>query len=550
MGALLLLMTSPRKKTIRCRVPKKHSDAPVFSNPAQTMWGFFFLCGRILQQESGSLLTRASRGQRYVSNVKNEPVILLVEDDSAYAQRLKKNLELSHYQVSVAETAEKALALLSQGEFDLVVTDIRLPGASGLDLIRKIKVEGVQGIDSDLPVIVLTSVGSVDTAVEAMKLGAADYITKEAERQEILIRLGKVIEQARLLHENRVLRGQLAERDEFREIIGESPAIRRIKEEIAQIARSDVTVLITGETGVGKELVARAIHRTSLRSRGPFVDVNCAALPDDNLFQSEVFGHEKGAFTDASYQRKGKFELAHGGTLFMDEIAELSRESQAKILKALEQQTFTRLGGMKPISVNCRFIFATNKDLMEEVRAGRFREDLYYRVAVFPIHVPPLREHPSDIPLLAQFFADQFSKKYSRPPFAFDAGAMRLLQEYSYPGNIRELRNIIERLTIRARGNIITAADVEAIGLGRAPSAAAVETPEPKRVVWLPEEGIDLEEVERQLVIEALERTGWNQKEAAALLHISVDRMHSRVKKFGLKHPSWRVHKTTEEADA
>jgi len=295
--------------------------------------------------------------------------------------------------------------------------------------------------------------------------------------------------------------------------------------------------------------VARAIHRTSMRAKGPFVDVNCAALPDDNLFQSEVFGHEKGAFTDATYQRKGKFELANGGTLFMDEIGELSRESQAKILKALEQQTFTRLGGVRPISVNCRFIFATNKDLLDEVHAGRFRKDLYYRVAVFPIHVPPLRERPSDIPLLARFFADQFARKYNKPPFFFEERAMALLREYPYPGNIRELRNIIERLAIRARGDVITRGDVEQIGLGHptAPApAAAMGEGGPKPVVQLPDEGVDLEEVERQLVLEALERTGWNQKEAAALLRISVDRMHSRVKKFGLKHPSWRVHKATE----
>ena len=472
----------------------------------------------------------------------SEFAILLVEDDRVYAERLRKNLELSRYTVTLAESAEKALEVLSQQEYDLIVTDIKLPGASGTDLIRRIKVEGEAGIDPDTPIIVLTSVTSVDTAVEAMKLGAADYITKEAERQEILIRISRVLEQSSLRHENRLLRDQLAQRDEFKEIIGESPQIRKIKEEIAQIALSDVTVLITGETGSGKELVARAIHRTSPLAKGPFIDVNCAALPDDNLFQSEVFGHEKGAFTDATYLRKGKFELAHGGTLFMDEIAELSRESQAKILKALEQQTFTRLGGMRPIRVNCRFIFATNKDLMAEVKSGNFREDLYYRVAVFPIHVPPLRERRSDIPLLAKFFADQFARKYNKPPFFFEESAMALLREYPYPGNIRELRNIIERLAIRARGDVITRADVEQIGLGRASGAGRQQS-----VVTLPEEGINLEEVERQLVIEALNRTGWNQKEAAALLGISVDRMHSRVKKFGLKHPSWRVHKEVAE---
>lgn len=482
-----------------------------------------------------------------MSDVTTAFKILVVEDDRLYAERLRKNLELSGYKVRVAESTEGALALLRDEAFDLVVTDIRLPGASGLELIRELKSGQEPDIDSDTPVVVLTSVSSVDTAVEAMKLGAADYITKEAERQEIVIRIGKVLEQSRLAAENRLLRNQLDERDEFRDIVGESPQIRRLKQEIVQIAQSDVTVLITGETGVGKELVARAIHRTSGRRHGPFVDVNCAALPDDNLFQSEVFGHEKGSFTGATYQRKGKFELAHGGTLFMDEIAELSRESQAKILKALEQQTFTRLGGMRPLRVNCRFIFATNKDLLAEMREGRFREDLYYRVAVFLLHVPPLRERASDIPLLAKFFADQFARKYNKPPFFFEEGAIALLREYSYPGNIRELRNIVERLTIRARGDVITRADVEQVGLGqRVSGIAAPERP----IVCFPEEGVDLEEVEKQLVIEALQRAGWNQKEAAALLRISVDRMHARVKKFGLKHPSWRVHKTVEEGQA
>ncbi|GIX44874.1 MAG: sigma-54-dependent Fis family transcriptional regulator [Candidatus Hydrogenedentota bacterium] len=466
------------------------------------------------------------------------PSLLIVEDDQAFAERLKKNLELAHYTVRVVSSAEDALEELRARSYDAVVTDIRLPQMSGLDLLRRCK-QGETGIDPDVPFIVLTSVNSVDVAVEAMKIGAEDYITKEAERQEIVLRIRKVLDQSKLVQENRLLRDQLAQHDEFRELVGESPQLRAIKEEIAQIAGSNVNVLITGETGVGKELVARAIHRTSPHAKGPFIDVNCAALPDDNLFQSEVFGHEKGAFTDATYLRKGKFELASGGTLFLDEIAELSRESQAKILKALEQQTITRLGGMRPIRIDCRFIFATNKDLWKEVQEGRFRDDLYYRIAVFIINVPPLRERKSDIPLLAKFFADQFARKYNKPPMFFEEGAMALLREYSYPGNIRELRNIIERLVIRAKDDVITRAQVESVGLMQAP-VSAPSTPAP---ISLPEEGIALEEVERQLVVEALNRTGWNQKEAAALLRISVDRMHSRIKKYGLKHPAWRVHK-------
>jgi two-component system NtrC family response regulator len=465
--------------------------------------------------------------------------ILIVEDDAAFADRLRRNLELARFAADVAGDAESAVTRLQARSYDLVVTDLRMPGMGGIGLIRRIKQEGLDGVDPDVPVVVLTSVNTVETAVEAMKLGASDYITKEAERQEIVLRIRKVLEQSQLVTENRLLRDQLERRDEFRDLVGDSPAMCRIKEEIQQIAGTNVTVLITGETGVGKELVARAIHRTGPHARGPFIDVNCAALPDDNLFQSEVFGHERGAFTDAHFTRKGKFELAHRGTLFLDEIAELSRESQGKILKALEQQLITRLGGTRPIQVECRFVCATNKELLAEVEAGRFREDLYYRINVFPIHIPPLRERREDIPQLAKFFADQFARKYNRPEFFFEESAMAVLRDYHYPGNIRELRNIAERMVIRAKGDMITRALVDVVGLSPRQGGAPGDRP----LFSVPEGGCDLEEVERQLVLDALGRTDWNQKEAAAMLNISVDRMNSRVRKFGIKHPAWRVNK-------
>ncbi len=465
--------------------------------------------------------------------------ILIVEDDAAFADRLRRNLELARFAADVAGDAESAVTRLQARSYDLVVTDLRMPGMGGIGLIRRIKQEGLDGVDPDVPIVVLTSVNSVETAVEAMKLGASDYITKEAERQEIVLRIRKVLEQSQLVTENRLLRDQLERRDEFRDLVGDSPAMRRIKEEIQEIAGTNVTVLITGETGVGKELVARAIHRTGPHARGPFIDVNCAALPDDNLFQSEVFGHERGAFTDAHFTRKGKFELAHRGTLFLDEIAELSRESQGKILKALEQQLITRLGGTRPIQVECRFVCATNKELLAEVEGGRFREDLYYRINVFPIHIPPLRERREDIPQLAKFFADQFARKYNRPEFFFEESAMAVLRDYHYPGNIRELRNITERMVIRAKGDMITRALVDVVGLTQRQGGPAGDRP----LFAVPEGGCDLEEVERQLVLDALGRADWNQKEAAALLNISVDRMNSRVRKYGIKHQAWRVNK-------
>lgn len=470
----------------------------------------------------------------------NAASILLVEDDSVFADRLRRNLELAHYQVALAANGADAVARLRRENFDLIVTDVRMPEMGGLELIRKIKQEGVDGVDPDVPVVVLTSVGSVETAVEAMKLGASDYITKEAERTEIVLRIRKVLEQSQIVQENRVLRDQLERRDEFRDLVGDSEAMQRIKEDIEQVGPTTASVLITGETGVGKELVARAIHRASTRSKGPFVDVNCAALPDDNMFQSEVFGHEKGAFTDAAYTRKGRFELAHRGTLFLDEIAEMSRDSQGKILKALEQQTITRLGGTRPIQVDSRYVFATNKDLLAEVEAGRFREDLYYRIDVVRVQIPPLRERRQDIPQLAKFFADQFARKYNKPEFFFEESAMALLRDYSYPGNIRELRNVIERLVIRARGDVITRAQIEQVGLVQRAAQPGDKQAAP---VSIPESGIDLEQVEKDLVVQALEKSGWNQKDAASLLNISVDRMNSRVRKFGLRHPSWRVNK-------
>ncbi len=464
-----------------------------------------------------------------------EPHILVIEDDEVFAQRLKRNLELEQLHVDTAHGGRQGLDLLKKRYYDLVITDIKMPEVSGLDVLRIIKQGLEQGLDTDLPVVVLTSVNSVETAVEAMKLGAVDYITKESEKDEVLVRLRKVLEQSQLINENRYLRDQVERSSEFKEFVGESRAIRRIKKEIAEVVRSTVSVMLTGETGVGKELVARAIHRMGPTPHGPFIDINCAALPDENLFQSELFGHEKGAFTDAHSQRKGKFELANGGILFLDEISELSKDSQAKILKAIENLEITRLGGSKVIRVNCRFIFATNKDLLQLVKEGWFREDLYYRVNVFPIHIPPLCDRKEDISPLANFFLDHFCRKYLKPLKTIDPQAMHLLLSYPWHGNVRELRNIMERLVIRTKEQTISYHDVLECGIT---SAAASES-----IIQIPDSGIKIDNLEKQLVIEALKKANWNQKAAAGLLGISVDRMNARVRKFGIKHPSWRVHK-------
>jgi len=459
--------------------------------------------------------------------------LLLIEDDAAFAETLRRNLQAKGFAVAVEGAAEAALDRLAQDYFDLIVTDIRLPGISGLELLERVRA-GRASVDRDTPVVVVTSVDAVGPAVEAMRLGAGDYITKESDMAEIVLRLSRAIEQSRILNENRQLRDQLARGDEFAEIVGASEAIRKIKAELTELAGNAVSVLLIGETGVGKELVARALHRTGPTANGPFIEVNCAALPDENLFQSELFGHEKGAFTGAFQRKPGCFERAEGGTLFLDEIGELPLDSQAKLLRAIETLRFARLGGTAEIAVNCRLIFATNRDLQAEVKAGRFREDLFYRVNVFPIHVPPLRQRPADVAPLARYFLDQFAAKYSRPRRPISEEALAVLRSCPWPGNIRELRNIAERLVIRARGEVIGPEDLTACGIGPAPAALDLV---------IPDEGIDLEDFEKRLVLAALEKAEWNQKRAAQLLGISPDRMNARVKKFGLRSPQWRVNK-------
>lgn len=465
----------------------------------------------------------------------HKPHILLVEDDESFAYRLKRNLEMDDYKVDIALGGKAALLALQKSAFDLVITDLKMPDLNGLELIEAVRNGDRPGLEPDVPIVVLTSINSVDTAVQAMKLGAADYITKESDRPEIILRVKKVLEQNKLLSQYRYLRDQLEQTIEFSDMVGKSPAIRKIKGEITDLAGQDVSVLLLGETGVGKELAARALHRLRGPDAGPFVDVNCAALPDDSLMQSEIFGHERGAFTGAIQQRKGKFELAGEGSLFLDEISELSPASQGKMLKALENRSFTRLGGSKEINIRCRFLFATNKDLLKEVKKGRFREDLYYRVNVYPISIPPLRERREDIPLLASYFLQQFCKKYKKAPKELDDSSRDKLMSYPWPGNVREIRNIMERLSIRVPGQEITAADVEGCGLAAEPDASGS--------IILPAGGVKLDELEKDLTKQALERTGWKQKDAARLLGISVDRMNNRVKKFGFTHPSWRRHK-------
>jgi transcriptional regulator with GAF, ATPase, and Fis domain len=319
-------------------------------------------------------------------------------------------------------------------------------------------------------------------------------------------------------------------------VVGSSRMIQNVLQQAKAAAETEATILITGETGVGKELVARFIHENSPQREGPFMDVNCAALPDDNMFQSELFGHERGAFTGAYDQRKGRFELARGGTLFLDEIGDLSPDSQAKLLRVLESRTFERLGGSRKIQADVRFLLATNRDLNREVAQGRFRQDLYYRVNVLQIQIPPLRQRVEDIQPLAEHFESLFSNRYGRPAMRFSEEALQVLRSHDWPGNVRELKNVLERLSLVHPGGEVRGEDLRACGLD------AKQTTEPE-LVRLPSGGVALEEIEKSAILQALDRSGWVQKEAAELLGISVDRMNARIRKFGLTHPSWKIHR-------
>ncbi len=465
--------------------------------------------------------------------------ILLVEDDLRYANRMKKNLSLEGYEIILSSSGEKALDLFRQETFDLVITDIKMPGMNGIDLLKRL-IEMQRKEEHDVPIMLLTSVDSVRVAVDAMKEGAADYITKDSEKDEVLLRIQKVITSARVREENRSLRKKVEEGGGFGRLISESEAMQSLLREIDEIADTGAGILISGETGVGKELVARYIHNQSPRAHAPFIDINCAALPSDNLFQSEVFGHEKGAFTGATSRKRGRMELADGGTLFLDEIGDMPMESQGKILRALETLQFERLGGTQKIKVDLAVIAASNKDLNEEVELGHFRQDLLYRLDIIRLNIPPLREHPDDILPIAQHFLEEYARKYRRtiPPISEEA--VHLLRSYSWPGNVRELKNLIERIIIRNRD--CTLLDKEIL------RREGIEVEEKTSVSTSPlsDDNLSLEEIEKRAIIQALEKSDWIQSEAAKRLKISPDRMHNRIKKYGISHPSWRTYKNHE----
>jgi DNA-binding NtrC family response regulator len=375
--------------------------------------------------------------------------ILIVEDEETLASSLKRVFARDGYSVDIAEDAEKGLELIEKNSYDVIITDIILPGISGIELLRKIKEK-----EPDQLVIIITAYASVETAVEALRAGAYDYVIKPIIHQEIKQIVRNALKQKALQRENLLLRREIERHYDFSHIIGESPEIKKIINEVKKIASAKSNVLLLGETGTGKELIARAIHYSSPRAERPFIPINCSAIPE-NLLESELFGHVRGAFTGAVTSKKGLFEEANGGTVFLDEIGDLSPSLQAKLLRVLEDQEIRPIGSNQSTKVDIRFISATNKDLAGLVKEGRFREDLYYRINVITIHLPALRERGNDVELLARFFMQKYSKEHGRDVNKIDNEALKLLKSYHWPGNIRELQNIIERAVLISEDGVI-----------------------------------------------------------------------------------------------
>jgi Nif-specific regulatory protein len=455
--------------------------------------------------------------------------ILIADDHDALRRGLVRGLTEAGHEVDEASNGNAAIERLHEGHFDVVLSDLKMGGSDGLDVLRT-----TRALHPTTAVILMTAFGSVNTAVEAMKIGAFDYVQKPFEIEEMEVKIEKALEVRRLKHELDYLRHTQQDIYEFDRIIGSSEALQRVLDMVKKVAKSNTTVLIHGETGTGKELIAGAIHHNSLRTSRNFVKVNCAAL-QENLLESELFGHEKGAFTGADKQRIGRFEQADGGTLFLDEIGDMSASTQAKILRVLQEHEFERLGGTRTLRVDVRLIAATNRDLAAMVAAGRFREDLYYRLNVVSIEMPPLRERKEDIVPLAAFFIRRFAAELKKKTEGIEPEAQKLLMRYNWPGNIRELENTIERAMLLAEGHAIATADLR---LGEMPTAGGAR--EQASVVKIPPTGIPLEDVERHALIEALKMSNWVQKDAAELLSISPRVMNYKIKTLGIEFPRGR----------
>ena len=457
--------------------------------------------------------------------------MLVAEDESTLRQGIATAFRERGWEVVEAADGAEAFARLEESVFDVLVTDYQMPERNGLDVLKRSKMinEGTVGL-------VMTAYGTVESAVEAMKAGAYDYVLKPFDLEEMEMKVDRAIEHRRLL-----ARVEAFDRTEivpkFENIVGESPQMKEVFRTIEKVARSNATVLVLGETGVGKELVAEALHRNSSRSDRPFVKMNCAAL-HENLLESELFGHERGAFTGADRQRTGRFELANEGTLFLDEIGNMMPSTQTKVLRVLQEREFERLGGSRTVKVDVRLVAATNKNLEEAIRRGEFREDLYYRLNVVSVSVPPLRERKEDIVPLASHFVDRFARELKKDVRGLEPAAVRALKRHTWPGNIRELENTIERAVLMAESRFLQEDDLNLASSGNS-SADTVASLN----LRLPPTGIPLDELERQAILEALRISNWVQKDAAKFLGISSRVMNYKVAKYEIKNTRWSKNK-------
>lgn len=457
--------------------------------------------------------------------------ILLVEDKESLRQMLRLTLENAGYSVDQACDGAEARRKLNDTRYKLVVTDLKMPRADGLEVLKAAK-----AADADTAVILLTAYGTIDEAVQAMKEGAYDFLQKPVDSRHLLLLVERALEQARLRAENILLRDEYARRYGFPRIVGDSPAMQKVGREIQQVATTPTTVLLLGESGTGKELFARAIHHLSPRRNAPFIAINCAAIPD-TLIENELFGHEKGAYTGADQRRAGKFELAARGTIFLDEISEIAPAVQSKLLRVLEERKITRLGGSADIDTDVRVIAATNRDLKAAVASKQFREDLYFRLAVFPVHIPALRERRTDIKQLAEVFATKYGRELRRAPLQLTREALRLLEEYDWPGNVRELENCVERACILACGVEIAPDDLNI-------SPPADYSPREQLTLL---DGFDMRGslsdvsaraqrlVERRKIDQTLRECGYNKSRTAERLEVSYKTLLTRIKELELE---------------
>jgi len=449
-----------------------------------------------------------------------KPTILVVDDEPGVRSALGGVLRDEGYTVEAVSSGEACLERMTRGAVDLIVLDVWLPGMDGLATLARLRERQV-----DAQVVLISGHGNIESAVRAIKMGAFDFVEKPLSLEKTVLVIRNALRQRRLEAENRDLRARV---DRTQTMVGDSSAMRQLQEQVAMAAPTNGRVLIYGENGTGKELVARTIHALSRRRASAFVEVNCAAIPEE-LIESELFGHVRGAFTGAVADRRGKFEVADGGTIFLDEIGDMSLKTQAKVLRVLQEQTMDAVGGTTRIKVDARVLAATNKDLQAEIRAGRFREDLYFRLNVIPIFVPPLRERQEDIPLLADHFMAEFAREYGRRVKSFDRGAVNVLQQYAWPGNVRELRNVIERLAIMVPGDLISSPDLSFL------DSSGVAHPQ---VTELHAERQTLHEArdqfERDLILRTLAEQQGNMSRTAEVLGVERSNLYRKMKAFGI----------------